>query len=382
MWLERREGVVGNLRAGGGDRCDQRGLSNVRESHERNIGHQLQFEVAPQLLTMLALFGEPRSSTGVGEELCVAVSALAAFGDAVALAVVGEVDDLFAFKRGDHGANRHLDETVVPGGSMSLLPHSVNARSGATMGVVTEAEERSDVAISDQPDIATTTTITAIGTTFRHMALSAERHAACTAVTRLGMELRAIDEGGHTLSLRPGELRNEELFANDGVDGEDAVSPGDLPGAISTNGDADHTTGQGSGTFEVGHGVVVGLQGFGDSHERVGTGERDRVQGHPATQSDVARARDGIAVRTGCRISEEGDESLLNISRDHVFPPACFSMRFVPLQPDHVDEQPLGEAVSSHHRGGKAGSGGRQRNGAPAAENEPVVLEPVEHLRH
>ena len=58
--LERRERVVGDLRLRRAHRRDQRRLPRVREADERGVGEQLQLELQPALLAVLALFGEAR----------------------------------------------------------------------------------------------------------------------------------------------------------------------------------------------------------------------------------------------------------------------------------------------------------------------------------
>ena len=76
--LERRERVVGDLRLGGRDDADQRALADVGEPDERDVGDQLQLELEPALLAVLALLGEARRAPPVGQEPGVAAAAPAA----------------------------------------------------------------------------------------------------------------------------------------------------------------------------------------------------------------------------------------------------------------------------------------------------------------
>ena len=62
--LERRERVVGDLRLGRRDHADQRALADVGEADEGDVGHQLQLELEPALLAVLALLGEARAPGG------------------------------------------------------------------------------------------------------------------------------------------------------------------------------------------------------------------------------------------------------------------------------------------------------------------------------
>ena len=67
----------------------------------------------------------------------------------------------------------------------------------------------------------------------------------------------------------------------------------------------------------------------------------------------VLRAGNRVAVRAGRRIAEQLDELLLDVGRDRVLPAVGFAVHLLPLEPDHVDEQALGEPVPAHDRGGE-----------------------------
>ena len=70
--LEGGERVVGDLGLGRRDPRDQRALAHVGEPHQGHVGHQRQLEVEPVLLALLALLGEGRGPSAVGEEAGVA----------------------------------------------------------------------------------------------------------------------------------------------------------------------------------------------------------------------------------------------------------------------------------------------------------------------
>ena len=80
MRLQRGERVVRDLRLGRRHGRDQRRLPRVGEPHQRHVGHQLELHVEPELLALLALLGERRRPSAVGEEARVAPPALAALG--------------------------------------------------------------------------------------------------------------------------------------------------------------------------------------------------------------------------------------------------------------------------------------------------------------
>ena len=98
--LERRERVVGDLRLGRRDHADQRALADVGEADEGDVGHQLQLELEPALLAVLALLGEARRPAPVAEELGVAAPAPPAGGGQPAVAVVQQLGEHLAACRG------------------------------------------------------------------------------------------------------------------------------------------------------------------------------------------------------------------------------------------------------------------------------------------
>jgi len=68
--------------------------------------------------------------------------------------------------------------------------------------MVTKGDQRGDVAVGDQPDVAASTTVAAIRTTTIDVRLAAERHAASAAVTTSYMEAALVDEVGHPARIR------------------------------------------------------------------------------------------------------------------------------------------------------------------------------------
>ena len=94
--LERGERVVGDLRLGRRDDADQRALADVGEADERDVGHQLELELEPALLAVLALLGERGRAALVGQELGVAAAAAPAGGGEPAVAVVEQVGEHLA----------------------------------------------------------------------------------------------------------------------------------------------------------------------------------------------------------------------------------------------------------------------------------------------
>ena len=78
---ERREGVVGDLRLGRGDRRDQRALAGVREADDADVREQFELEDEFELLPFLPRLRLARRLVGRGDEVGVAEAAAAALRD-------------------------------------------------------------------------------------------------------------------------------------------------------------------------------------------------------------------------------------------------------------------------------------------------------------
>ena len=73
--LERRERVIGDLRLGGRQRREQRGLAGVRQADQADVGDEPELEAQPGLRPGLALLGVPRRLVGGRLEVRVAEAA-------------------------------------------------------------------------------------------------------------------------------------------------------------------------------------------------------------------------------------------------------------------------------------------------------------------
>ena len=104
---------------------------------------------------------------------------------------------------------------------------------------------------------------------------------------------------------------------------------------------------------EEGQRFVVELQLLADARHprraRRGAGERQRApRVHP-----MLGPGDRVAVRARRRITEQGDELLLDVGGDGVLPPIGLPVHLLPLEPDHVGEQALGQPVAPDDRHGE-----------------------------
>ena len=92
---------------------------------------------------------------------------------------------------------------------------------------------------------------------------------------------------------------------------------------------------------------------------------------------------DRVAVRRLRRMVEQVDEAALHGLRHHVLPPAGLGVDELPVEADHVGEEPLGQAVLAHHPGGKSVPLGGQLEVSVALDgHQAVALHARDRLRH
>ena len=173
-------------------------LPTFGKADQRNVGHQLQFELQPAVLAVLALLGERRRPALVRQELGVAASTAASRRGQPTIAVVGQVGQQFAGVQiaGDGAfGNSHLQRLAPL--AVLVLALAVHAILGPAVGMVAEGEQRRDVAIGDQPDVAALAPVAAVRSAHGLGTLTAERHTAGTAIAAAYIQLRFIDEPAH-----------------------------------------------------------------------------------------------------------------------------------------------------------------------------------------
>ena len=105
--FEGGEGVVGDLRLGGGEARDQRRFADVGVADEAGVGEQTEFEAVVALFAGAAELVLARGLVGGGGEVLVAAASATAFGDDDGLVGVGEVvDELAGVRRRRAGCRR------------------------------------------------------------------------------------------------------------------------------------------------------------------------------------------------------------------------------------------------------------------------------------
>ena len=203
--LERGEGVVGNLGAGGAHIRDERRLADTGHADKAHVGHELHLELDQVLIGGLALLGECRSATHGRAEMGVAPAAMTAFGNHDRLAVMRKVGDLveallrLGVKLVHNRAKRHGKHDVGTVGTVALGTLAMRAAAGLEVVLETVVDERGALCVGLDDNVATAAAVAAVGAAFGNMGLAAERHAACAAVAALGIDVYLIDEQGGLL---------------------------------------------------------------------------------------------------------------------------------------------------------------------------------------
>ena len=99
-----------------------------------------------------------------------------------------------------------------------------------------------------------------------------------------------------------------------------------------------------------------------------------RAPGHPWHR---------IAVRTGLRVAEHVLDALLHFRRHRVLEALRLFVGLPPLEPEHLDEEPFGEPMAADYRVGVALPAlGQMHFFTVIQGDQPLALEPVDHLRH
>ena len=195
--LERGEGVVGDLRPGGGDGAEQGALAGVGHADEADIGDEFEFELEAALLAFGAGLGVARGLVGGGWEVPVAAAALAAAGDDDALAglvEVGQEDAVLGVV--DERAGRDGDDEVLAVLAVHLLAHGRLAALGVPVVLAGEIEEGVFVRVGEEDDAAAVAAVAAIGAALGDVLFAAERDAARAAVTGLYVDLGFVNKHG------------------------------------------------------------------------------------------------------------------------------------------------------------------------------------------
>ena len=188
---KRGERIIGDFGARGAHAGDERAFARGRHANERGVGHELHLELNPAFLRGFAQLGERGGAARGGHEMDVAATAMAAFRDDDALAVMRKVGDKLAsflllfgiFMH--HRAHRNLQNKIVTRGAMHALAHTVGAARCLEMMFKAVVEQRRDRLVGLEHDVAAMAAVAAVGAALGNMGLAAEAQAARAAVAAL-----------------------------------------------------------------------------------------------------------------------------------------------------------------------------------------------------
>ncbi len=193
--VQRREGIIGDLRARRADRGQKRRFAGVGEANEPGVGDQLQAQPDGALLPLLAGIDAARSLVGRGLEMGVAEAAIAAARERDALADLGHVgDQRFFVLVEDLGSGRNLEDRVGALAAGAVLAHAVGAGLGLEMLLIAVVDQRVEAADAFDDDIAAAAAVAAVRAAEFDEFLAPERQAAGAAVARTDVNLGLIEK--------------------------------------------------------------------------------------------------------------------------------------------------------------------------------------------
>jgi hypothetical protein len=193
--MQRRERIIGDLRPCAGDRGQERRLAGIGQADETGIGDQLQAQPDGLFLALETRIGPIGRLVRRGLEMRVAEAAIAALGNAEALALGRQVDDqgLVVFFE-DLGADRNLQRHVFAIGAGPVAAHAV--RAGLCLEVLLEAEvdERVQAVDGLDPHVTAAAAVAAVGSAELDELFAPKRDSTGAAVARANVYLSLIEK--------------------------------------------------------------------------------------------------------------------------------------------------------------------------------------------
>ncbi len=111
---------------------------------------------------------------------------------------VGE--QLAALVHPHHGSLGNGDDEIAAALAVLLGAGAVGTALALAVGMVTEREQRGDVAVGCDPDVAALAAVAAVGPPARHVRLASERDRSRAAVATLHVQLGFVDEAHEDLT--------------------------------------------------------------------------------------------------------------------------------------------------------------------------------------
>src|SRR5690606_21966323 len=148
--VQSRERVVGYLWSRVGYLTDQSGLAGVGKAQQTDVSEYFELELESALLALLTGGALTGRAVGAGLEAQIAQTTLAARGKRHSLAVMIEVEQLFASVGvGNGGANRHTQYDVFAGSAVLVRATAVFAIFGLMLSGIPEINQCIDIAVGD-----------------------------------------------------------------------------------------------------------------------------------------------------------------------------------------------------------------------------------------
>ena len=178
--MQRREGIRRNLGTCTGQRGEQRGLACVRESHDADVGNELELEAQPPLLASFAELMHARRLPRRRLESRVAASPAAATRDNNVRALAVQVRHTRS-ALGNHGPGRNMqdDGLALGAGASSTLAGA--AVGGDEAALVAKGGECCIGRVGDDHDVTGLASVAPVRTARRNVFLSPEARCSTTA---------------------------------------------------------------------------------------------------------------------------------------------------------------------------------------------------------
>ena len=197
---ERGKRIVGDLGTGGTHARDERRLTHRGKAHERSIGHKLHLELNPMLLGRFAQLSERGRAAHRRHKVRVAQATGTAGRHDNALAIMHQIGNLehrglrLGVELAHHGTHGNLKNKVLAALTVTTGTLPVRAAFGAEVMLKAVIDQRRQLSIGLDDDIAATTAVAAIGAALGDKCLAPKRHASGSAVAAAHVNAADIGE--------------------------------------------------------------------------------------------------------------------------------------------------------------------------------------------
>ena len=192
---ERCEGVVGDLGASGGQHSDQGALARIGQADDAHLSQELQFQLEWPFLPIPALGEFLRSTVAIAEVVGIAQTAATAERHGQPFTRIRQIPQQNSGGEMTHlRPARHLDHEITPRGARALVRTAAPSIIRSEQSFVLEVEQGLKVAVRLQHHRSAMATISAGGSTGRHIFLASKRGDAISAAPPAHRDPCLIDE--------------------------------------------------------------------------------------------------------------------------------------------------------------------------------------------